>query len=128
LEYYLRRFKAARIVVLRKSNKGDYGLFKVWRFIALFNTIDKLIETAIAKRLYDAAETYILFSNFQIGARLGRFTEIIFEFLTEQVYIVWKVKKVVIFLFLDLSSVFDRVFFTRIYQVLRTRRISEWLA
>jgi len=50
--------------------------------------MNKLIETVTAKRLRDAAEVYILLSNSQIGARPGRFTEIIFKFLIEQIYIV----------------------------------------
>jgi len=45
--------------------------------------IGKLIETAIAKRLRDAAEAYILFPNSQMGARPGRSTETVLEFLTK---------------------------------------------
>jgi hypothetical protein len=47
-----------------------------------------LIEAAAAKRLRDAAETHILFSDFQIGARPGRFTEIAFEFFIKQIHII----------------------------------------
>ncbi len=52
-----------RIIALRKSNKGDYKLFNIWKSIALLNTIDKLIETITAKRLRDVIKAYILFSN-----------------------------------------------------------------
>ncbi len=64
LGYYPRKFKATRIIVLRKSNKGDYKLFNTWKSIAFLNTIDKLIEMTTAKRLRDTAEAYILFFNF----------------------------------------------------------------
>src|SRR6266536_2013245 len=63
LGYYPCKFKTARTVALRKSNKGDYRLFNVWRSIALLNTIDKLIKITTAKRLYNAAKTYVLFPN-----------------------------------------------------------------
>jgi len=86
LRYHPRRFKATRIIALRKSNKRDYRLFNIWRFIALLNTVGKLIETAAAKRLRDAAEAYILFPNSQIQARPGRSTETILELFTEQVH------------------------------------------
>src|SRR6266498_1649540 len=86
LGYHPRRFKAARTVVLRKPNKGDYGLFNVCRPIALLNTVGKLIEAAAAKRLRDAAEAHVLFSDFQMGARPGRSTETALELLTEQIY------------------------------------------
>ena len=125
LKYYPRRFKAARTIALHKLNKGDYGLFKVWRSIVFFNTINKLIKTTTAKRLRDAAETHTLLFDFQIGTRLGRSTETALELLTEEVHTVWKIKKIAILLSLDLSSTFDRVLPTRIYQMLRTRRIPE---
>ncbi|SRR6266536_772246 len=64
LGYYPRKFKAARTVALHKPNKRDYKLFNTWRFIALLNIIGKLIEATTAKRLRDAAETYILFPDF----------------------------------------------------------------
>jgi hypothetical protein len=81
--YHPRRFKKARTVALRKPNKRNYGFPKVWKSIALLNTVGKLIEAAIAKRLHNAVETHILFSDFQIGVRFNRFMEIVFEFLTE---------------------------------------------
>jgi hypothetical protein len=59
----------------------NYRFPKVWKSIAFLNIVGKLIEAAAAKRLRDAAEIHILFSNFQMGARLGYSTEIIFEFL-----------------------------------------------
>jgi hypothetical protein len=87
-EYHSRKFKKTRTVALRKSNKRNYRLSKVWRSIAFLNIIGKLIEAAAAKRLRDAAKTYILFFNFQMRIRFNRFTEIIFEFLIKQIHIV----------------------------------------
>jgi hypothetical protein len=58
-------------------------------------------------------------------ARFNRFTEIILEFLIEQIHTIWKAKKVTILLFLDLFNIFDKIFPVRIYQILRMRRISE---
>ncbi len=114
-----------RTVALRKSNKRDYKLSNIWKPIALLNIIGKLIETAAAKRLHDATKTYILFFNSQIETRSNRSTKIIFEFLTEQIYTAWKIKKIIIFLSLDLFSIFDKIFPTRMYQILRTRYIPE---
>ena len=52
----------------------------------------------------------------------------VFEFFYRTDIYRVKDKKKIIFLSLDLSSAFDKILFTRIYQVLRTRRIPEWLA
>jgi hypothetical protein len=51
------------MVALRKSNKKNSEFFKVWKSIALFNIINKLIKAAAAKRLRDAMKTHILFFN-----------------------------------------------------------------
>jgi hypothetical protein len=63
-KYYSRKFKKIRTVALRKSNKRNYKLFKIWRSIILLNIVGKLIEVTAAKRLRNVAETHILFSDF----------------------------------------------------------------
>jgi hypothetical protein len=113
------------MVALRKPNKRNYKISKIWRSIVFLNTVGKLIEAAAAKRLYNAAEKYFLFSDFQMGVRFNRFTETAFKFFIKQIHTAWKIKKIATFLFLDLFNIFDRIFPIRIYQILRTRRISE---
>ena len=49
------------------------------------NTIGKLIESLMAKRLSQAAEEYKLLLDTQMGARPGRSTETALELLTAQV-------------------------------------------
>jgi len=45
------------MLALRKLNKDDYTVPKLYRPIALLNTIRKLLELVIAYRLIDLAET-----------------------------------------------------------------------
>src|SRR6187402_3869362 len=51
LGHFPARFKEARTVVLRKPGKPSYSEPGAWRPIALLNTIGKLIESLMAKRL-----------------------------------------------------------------------------
>jgi len=57
LGHYFKQFKKARIIVLRKPNKGDYIDFKTYRFIALLDTIKKALELIVTYRFSDETKT-----------------------------------------------------------------------
>ena len=58
--YYPKRWKTALIIVLRKPGKPDYSVPGAYRPISLLNTLGKLLEAVIAKRLAFYAERYKL--------------------------------------------------------------------
>jgi hypothetical protein len=45
---------------LRKINRSDYFVFKAYRFIALLNTLDKLMKSIMTIRLSYAAKKHNL--------------------------------------------------------------------
>ena len=53
--HFLARFIEVRTVVLQKPGKPAYSEPGAWRPIALLNTIGKLIESLMARRLSQAA-------------------------------------------------------------------------
>jgi hypothetical protein len=60
LRYYPKRWKTAMILALRKPGKPDYTVPKAYRLISLLNTLGKLLEAVMARRLSYYAETYRL--------------------------------------------------------------------
>ena len=58
--YYLRLRKAIIIVILRKKGKKNYLLLGSYQFIALKNTLSKILERVIAECMADIAEKHIL--------------------------------------------------------------------
>jgi hypothetical protein len=48
LGYYLKRWRSAKTVVLRKPGKSDYLIPRAYRPISLLNTLGKLLEAVIA--------------------------------------------------------------------------------
>ena len=78
-------FRLAKTIVLRKPHKPLYKKPRAWRPIALLNTISKLIEGLIAKRLIALAEKYYLLPNTQMGGKAGRSTKTALKLLTKQV-------------------------------------------
>jgi hypothetical protein len=63
------------IVILRNPGKPDYFAPGAYRPISLLNTLGKLLEAVMAKRLSYYAETYELLPDTQFGGRPGRTTE-----------------------------------------------------
>jgi hypothetical protein len=115
-------------VVIKKLGKASYEEPRVWRPIALLNTIGKIIEAVIAKRIQIVAEEYGLFPQTQIGARTKRSTKTVLELLIEQIQTVWKSPKyIAILLSLNLSRAFDTTHPTRLLDILRKKGLLGWL-
>ena len=58
--YYLRLRRAIIMVVLYKKGKVDYLFLGSYRFIALKNTLNKILERIIIKYIADIAKKYTL--------------------------------------------------------------------
>ena len=86
--YHPKAWKASIIIALRKEGKGDYTIIDLYRPIALLNTIGKLLEIIIARRISELAETNNLLLETQIGVRRGRLIEIALYLLIKQIHII----------------------------------------
>ena len=60
INYYLRLKRVIIIFVLYKKNKVDYLFLKSYRFIALENTLNKILKRIIVDYIIDTAEEYTL--------------------------------------------------------------------
>ena len=58
--YYLRLKKAIRIFILYKKGKADYLFLKSYHFIALKNTLNKILKKVIVDHIADMVEKYTL--------------------------------------------------------------------
>ena len=127
--YYPKEFRRAITIVLLKLGKSDYSDPVVYRPIALLNTLGKVLESIIARRLSDLAEANTLLPDTQYGARPGRSTETALLNITEQIRAIWDKDKtaVVSILSLDVSKAFDRVSHRRLIHDLWKRRIPKSL-
>ncbi|KAI9035202.1 reverse transcriptase family protein [Aspergillus affinis] len=106
---YPDRWKRARIVVLKKPGKSDYSLPGVYRPISLLNTLGKILEAVIARRLSFWAETYKLLPDTQFGGRPGRNTEQPLLVIANAVNRAWLRSKVVTLIAFDLKGAFNGV-------------------
>ncbi|KAK9594981.1 hypothetical protein V6Z93_010714 [Aspergillus fumigatus] len=123
LAYYPRRWKQARIVVLRKPGKPDYTVPGAYRPISLLNTLGKVLEAVMAQRLSFWAETYKLLPETQFRGRPGRNTEEALLVLTNAVDRAWSRSKVVTLVAFDLKGAFNGVNKTSLDTRLRAKGI-----
>jgi hypothetical protein len=122
-------FKETTTCTLKKTGKKDYTLVSAYRPIALENTIAKLAETIIAKRLASAAEEHGLLPWNQMGGRRHRSTLSAVRLLTDSIHTAWTAKPgcVVSMLGLDLAGAFDNVSHIRLLHTLLRKGLPPWL-
>jgi hypothetical protein len=46
-----RQWRSAKIISLKKQDKGDYTVAKAWRPISLLSTLGKIMEAVVAERI-----------------------------------------------------------------------------
>ena len=89
LHHWPRHFKKLVSIIIPKPNKPVYDISKVFRPIILLNTLGKLIEKMIVRRLqFDAVKYGILHPN-QLGGVAQQSTEDASVFLTHLVRASW---------------------------------------
>ena len=86
LKYCLKHFKKNIIISLRKSDKFDYSIFKVYQSIALLNIMSKIMKIIMISRLSYAAEKHELLSKNQFEDRQRIFIEHALHFITKKIH------------------------------------------
>ncbi|EKV16381.1 hypothetical protein PDIG_09110 [Penicillium digitatum PHI26] len=132
LGHHPRQWRSAKIIVLRKPGKPDYSAPGAYRPISLLNTLGKLLEAVMARRLSFLAEKHGLLPNSQFGGRPGRTTEQALLVLSSAIDKAWYKHKVVTLIAFDLKGAFNGVNKTSLDASLQTRRIPlvarKWIA
>ncbi|KAJ6021670.1 reverse transcriptase [Penicillium herquei] len=118
-------FQRSTTVVLRKAGDRDYQLAKSYRPVALLNTIAKLLEAVVARRISYAAEIYKLLPNGHLGGRKGISTDHAIQTILDTIRKAWGHHRVVSMLFLDVSGAYNNVSHQRLLYNLRKRRLGQ---
>ncbi|EAQ88620.1 hypothetical protein CHGG_05239 [Chaetomium globosum CBS 148.51] len=129
LGWFLNRFKRAKTVVLPKPGKAPpvYQTPGGYRPIALLPTLEKVIESVVARKVTQAAQVNGLLPDEQMGKRAHRSTELAVRLVVAQVQEAWRQKGAASLLQLDISGAFDTVNRTRLLATLREMGYPRWL-
>ncbi|KXG45142.1 reverse transcriptase [Penicillium griseofulvum] len=132
LGHHPKQWRSAKIVVLRKPGKPDYSTPGTYRPISLLNTLGKLLESVIVRRLSYLAEKHDLLPNSQFGGRPGRTTEQALLVLSNAIDQAWYKHKVVTLIAFDLKGAFNGVNWVSLDAALQARGIPiaarKWIA
>lgn len=118
-------FKTTTTVVLHKPGKRDYTVPKVYRPIALENTLGKVMESIIAEMLSYITEEHQLLPTQHFGGRPGRTTEDAMMILTERIHAAWKKKEIFSVVFMDVTGAFNNVHHKRLIHNTRKRKVPQ---
>ena len=113
-------------MVLRKLGKDNYTQPKLYRPIALLNTLGKALEAILANRLTYLADTYHLLPSGHTGGRKLTSTDHAIHLLLQSIHKAWADKKVAsLLLLLDVTGAFDNVSRLRLLHNLKKRRVDH---
>jgi hypothetical protein len=121
------QWRNAKIIPLKKPNKGDYTVAKAWRPISLLSTLGKTLESVVAERISHAVETFGLLPANHFGARKKRSAEQALLLLQEHIYNAWRSKKVLSLVSFDVKGAYNGVYKDRLLQRLTARGIPPAL-
>ena len=125
LGYCPEHFRESVTIALRKPGKSNYQIAGSYRPIALLNTISKIMEFILAKRISYMAETMSLLPRSHFGARKAVSIEHALHYLVEKIISAWNRGKLATLLLLDVTGAFDNVSKKRLLHNLRLKRIEE---
>ena len=69
VEYHSKIFRKSITIVFKKIKKSDYTSLKVYRLIALLNTINKMLKLIMINKITELAKNNLLLSKLQINAK-----------------------------------------------------------
>mgnify|MGYP001335162396 FL=1 len=123
IQHCPQHFKHSTTVVIPKPGKPSYRETKEYRLIALMNTVGKILDSIITRRLQYYAEQYHLLPRNHTGRRKATSSEHALHLLVEEIYEAWRNDKVASLLLLDVTGAFHNVSHQRLTHNPRKRHI-----
>ncbi|XP_044717330.1 reverse transcriptase (RNA-dependent DNA polymerase) domain-containing protein [Hirsutella rhossiliensis] len=109
------QWRTAKIIPLRKPDKGDYTLAKAWRPISLLSTLGKILEAVVAERISYAVEA----QGFCPRTTL------------ERIYKAWRTGRVLSLISFDVKGAYNGVCKERMLERMKARgipsRLVNWI-
>jgi ribonuclease HI len=107
--YYPKKWKKYKTVVLRKPGKPDYTIPNAYRPIALLDVLAKLLSACVKEIWEFHVERLNLLPHNQFGGRKGRTATDAVHALVNFAKNAWRRKQEVVILFLDIKGAFPNV-------------------
>ena len=86
VEYYSKLFREAKIIMLKKMKKNDYIFSKVYKSIALLNTMNKILKSIMTNKITELTKKNSLLSESQMSAKREKEIETTLKLLTKEIH------------------------------------------
>ncbi len=115
--------------MMQKSNKKDYFNAKIYKSIALLNTLSKILKFIIFEHLQNVVKTCNSILNIQIRACKHRSINMTLQLIIKKIHTVWSDmrRRVVSLLSLNEKSAFNNVMHNRLLHDMKKRKVSKLL-
>ena len=120
-------WRLSTTVVLGKPGKPHYDTPKVYRLIALLNTMSKVLTVLMAELMTYFTETHQLLLAHHFGGRPGRATSDVVHLLVHRIKDAWRKQQVTAVLFLDIEGAFPNAVTNRLLHSMKKRWLPEKL-
>ncbi len=112
-----------------KSDKKDCFNAKIYKSIALLNTLSKILKFIIFEHLQNVVKAYDLISDIQMKAHKHRLINTTLQLITEKIHTVWSDirRRVVSLLSLNEKNAFNNVTYDRLLHNMKKRRVFRLL-
>ena len=127
LQHCPQHFKHSTTVVIPNPGKPSYRETKAYRPIALMNTIGKVLDSIVARRMQYYAEHHQLLPRNHTGGRKATSSGHALHLLMEKIHEAWRNNKVASLLLFDVTGAFDNVSHERLTHNLRKRHIHPMI-
>ena len=117
------RWKAARVLALRKPGKKTYNVAKSYRPISLLSIVGKVLEAIVNRRLMRTIDAKL--SPFQFGFRRGRSTIDAGWRLVDEISSALRSRRQTQAVTLDIKSAYDTVWHDGLLHKMRQLQIDE---
>ena len=110
-KYHFKTYQKNNKIILHKFNKNNYDVVKTWRSIVLLNTINKIFESIISKKLLHLMKHHDWLLIAQIKIQLNKSTKTILKLFIKQMHMMWKIKtnKIMTLLNMNVAKVFSMI-------------------
>ncbi len=114
---------------MQKLNKKDYFNAKIYKSIALLNTLSKILKFIVFEHLQNVIEACNLILNIQMKACKHRLINMTLQLIIKKIHTVWSdmKKRVVSLLSLNEKSAFDNVMHSKLLHDMKKRKVSRLL-
>jgi hypothetical protein len=124
-EHCFKHFREFITMSFRKINKSNYFVFKVYKFIILLNTLNKIIKSIITIRLNYATKKHNLLFTKSFENQKNIVSKQVLHYIIETINLIWINKKIATMLLLKLIKIFDNVSHFRLLHNLKKCRIKD---